>query len=196
MRTSRRCVRRERQPAGAGSGSAASSTTLTNGPTTTNAYPPAPIGDPLTASDATGAVPPSTFAAQPPAMAPATTGVAVASPSPDSPDANVASNPGVNDQTKNADNTKANERDRHGTLTPMNQGNSGSETKITASIRKGLMGDKSLSFTAKNVKIITVGSKVTLRGPVNSDQEKAAIEAHAKQTPGVTDVDDQIEVKK
>jgi len=102
----------------------------------------------------------------------------------------------VADQTKNADNTKINDRDRHGAPTPMNQGNSSDEVKITAAIRKGVMGDKSLSFTAKNVKIITVGSKVTLRGPVNNDQEKAAIEARAKQTPGVTEVDNQIEVKK
>jgi hypothetical protein len=108
----------------------------------------------------------------------------------------VANNPGVADQTKNADNTKVNDRDRHGALTPMDQGNSGSETKITAAIRKGIVGDATLSFTAKNVKIITVGNKVTLRGPVKSDQEKASIEALARQTAGVGDVDDQLEVKK
>jgi hyperosmotically inducible protein len=105
-------------------------------------------------------------------------------------------NPGTADQTKNADNTRINERDRHGALTPMDQGNGGSEIKITAAIRKGLMGDKTLSFTAKNVKVITVGNKVTLRGPVKSDQEKATIEALARQTAGVAEVDDQLEVKK
>lgn len=108
----------------------------------------------------------------------------------------VVNNPGVADQTKNADNTKINDRDRHGALTPMDQGNSGSETKITAAIRKGLMVDSTLSFTAKNVKVITVGSKVTLRGPVKNDQEKAAIAALAKQTAGVSEVDNQLEVKK
>jgi len=108
----------------------------------------------------------------------------------------VNNNPGAADQTKAADNTKVNDRDRHGTLTPMDQGNSTSEVKITAAIRKGLMGDKSLSTTAKNVKVITVGSKVTLRGPVKSDQEKASIQALARQTAGVSEVDDQLEVKK
>jgi hyperosmotically inducible periplasmic protein len=108
----------------------------------------------------------------------------------------VGNNPGVGDQTKGADNTKLNDRDRHGTLTPMDQGNSGSETKITAAIRKGLMGDGSLSFTAKNVKVITVGAKVTLRGPVKSDQERSAVEAIARQTAGVSEVDNQLEVKK
>jgi osmotically-inducible protein OsmY len=104
--------------------------------------------------------------------------------------------PGVADETKNADNAKTNERDRHGALTPMDQGSSGSETKITATIREAMIGDKTLSFTAKNVKVITVGTKVTLRGPVKSAQEKAAIEAIAKQTAGVSDVDNQLEVKK
>jgi hyperosmotically inducible periplasmic protein len=108
----------------------------------------------------------------------------------------VVDDPGAHDQTKNADNTKINDRDRHGALTPMDQGNSADELKITATIRKGMMGDSSLSFTAKNVKIITVGTKVTLRGPVTTDQEKAAIEARAKQTAGVTEVDDQLEIKK
>jgi hyperosmotically inducible periplasmic protein len=116
------------------------------------------------------------------------------SPPPATP--NVADNPGVADGTPNADNTKINDRDRHGTLTPTDQGNSGAETKITANIRKGLMSDKTLSFTAKNVKVITVGSKVTLRGPVKSDQEKATIESVARQTAGVNDVDNQLEVKK
>ncbi len=97
----------------------------------------------------------------------------------------------------NADNTKNNKRDAHGsTLTPIDQGNSKSETDITASIRRGVVGEKSLSFTAKNVKIITTGTKVTLRGPVKSDSEKATIEKLAKNTAGVTDVDDQLEVKK
>ena len=108
----------------------------------------------------------------------------------------VTTNPGSADQTKNADNTKINDRDRHGALTPMDQGGSDQERKITQAIRKLVVSDGALSFTAKNVKIITVGSKVTLRGPVKSDQERSLIEARAKQTMGVTEVDNQIEVKK
>ena len=111
-------------------------------------------------------------------------------------EAAVVTNPGVADQTKSATNTKINDRDRHGALTPMDQGGSATERNITASIRKGVVSDKSLSFMAKNVKIITTGSKVTLRGPVKSDQERSAIETRAKQTPGVTEVDNQLEVKK
>ena len=96
----------------------------------------------------------------------------------------------------NADNTKKNERDRKGsTLTAGDQGNGKDEVKITASIRKQVVGS-SMSFNAKNVKIITQGTKVTLRGPVKTDQEKAQIESLAKATAGVTDVDNQLEVKK
>jgi len=94
------------------------------------------------------------------------------------------------------DNTKVNQRDRNDqTLTPMDQGNNETDLKITQQIRKAVMGDKALSFTAKNVKIITVGGKVTLRGPVKSAQERTAIEDAARQVAGVTQVDNQIEVK-
>jgi osmotically-inducible protein OsmY len=117
-------------------------------------------------------------------------------PSPAGASPTVIDDPGVADQTKNADNTKINERDRHGTLTPMDQGNSADERRITASIRKEIMGDKTVSFTGKNVKVITVGSKVTLRGPVKSDQGKSEIGAIASRTAGVSEVDNQLEVKK
>ena len=133
------------------------------------------------------------------AVAPATqTGTPEASTTvaPTPAEAAVVTNPGVADQTKNATNTKINDRDRHGALTPMDQGGSAAERNITAVIRRGVVADKALSFTAKNVKIITNGTKVTLRGPVKSDQERSAIETHAKQAPGVTEVDNQIEVKK
>src|SRR5664280_1849197 len=106
----------------------------------------------------------------------------------------VEANPGVADETKNAENTKNNTRDRHNSLTPMDQGNSAAETKITANIRKGIMGDKTVSFTGKNVKVITVGTNVTLRGPVKNDKERTAIEGIAKRTAGVSDVDNQLEI--
>jgi osmotically-inducible protein OsmY len=99
------------------------------------------------------------------------------------------------DHSGSVDNTRVNARDRNGTLTPMNQGNSSAEIGITAAIRRGVMRDGTLSFTAKNVKIITVGSTVTLRGPVKSDAERTTIENLARQTAGVTTVDDQLEVK-
>jgi len=105
------------------------------------------------------------------------------------------SNPGSADNTKDATNTKINDRDRHGAVTPTDQGG-GKDREITATIRKAVMSDGSLSLGAKNIKIITVGGKVTLRGAVKSDAEKTTIESKAKSAPGVSDVDNQLEVKK
>jgi hypothetical protein len=107
----------------------------------------------------------------------------------------VANDPGLADHTKDADNTGINERDRRDTTTPMDQGSSAEETNITASIRKGIMANEKLSFNGKNVKVITVGSKVTLRGPVKSDEAKVAIADLATRTSGVSEVDNQLEVK-
>jgi len=76
----------------------------------------------------------------------------------------------------------------------MDQSNSKADIDITASIRRAIMEDKSMSMNAQNVKIITAAGVTTLRGPVNSQAEKDAIEAKAKAVAGVTRVDNQIEV--
>jgi len=95
-----------------------------------------------------------------------------------------------------ADNTARNERDRSGaTLTPGDQGTSQSDREITQRVRKALMDRNELSITAKNIKIITVNGKVTLRGPVKNDQEQQTIASLAQQVAGVSAVDNQLEVK-
>lgn len=94
------------------------------------------------------------------------------------------------------DNTKVNERDRNAAAqTPIDQGNNETDLKITQQIRQAVMANDSLSFTAKNVKIITNGGRVTLRGPVKTVAERDAIDAAARKVAG-TQVDNQIEVKK
>jgi hyperosmotically inducible protein len=65
---------------------------------------------------------------------------------------------------------------------------------ITRGIRKSIMSDKSLSTYAHNVKIITQNGKVTLRGPVRSDEEKANIESKAAAVAGQENVTSRIEV--
>lgn len=100
--------------------------------------------------------------------------------------------------TKDADNTDRNKRDRDmdATKTPLDQSQSAEDVKITAEIRKAILDDKSMSMNGQNVKIITDKSGVvTLRGPVDSQAEKDAIEAKAKAVAGVTRVDNQLEVK-
>ncbi len=101
------------------------------------------------------------------------------------------------DDGKAADNTAKNERDRPGdTKVPTDQSNAPDDVKITRAIRQAVVKDKTLTATAKNVKIITTaGGHVTLRGPVASDEEKAKIEAHAVAAAGAGKVENQIEVK-
>ena len=93
------------------------------------------------------------------------------------------------------DNTGRNVRDRTGdTVTPSDQSNTKADLHLTQQIRKAIMADKSLSTNAKNVKIITANGVVTLRGPVNTPQEKAIIEAKAQGIAGASNVDSQLEI--
>jgi osmotically-inducible protein OsmY len=95
-----------------------------------------------------------------------------------------------------ADNSGRNVRDRDDkTLTPMDQGGSESDRELTANIRRAIVKDDTLSTNAHNVKIVTVDSVVTLRGPVKSAAEKAAIGSTAAKAPGVKRVDNQLEVE-
>ena len=49
-------------------------------------------------------------------------------------------------------------------------------------------------FTAKNIKVVTIGNRVTLRGPVATEAEKSLIETMALRTTGVGHIDNQLEV--
>ena len=102
----------------------------------------------------------------------------------------------ADDAKAGADNSKKNERDRNGqTTTAGDQSNSPEDLKVTQAIRQAVVKDSGLTMTAKNVKIITIGGVVTLRGPVNSAEEKAKIEQLAKASAGSVKVDNQLEVK-
>lgn len=94
------------------------------------------------------------------------------------------------------DNTAVNKVDaRDSSSVPTNQSNSTEALQTTANIRKAVMADKTLSVAAHNVKIVTNGSTVTLRGPVASAAEKARIAALARQNAPGKDVLDQLTVK-
>ena len=75
------------------------------------------------------------------------------------------------------------------------QGTSPADREITQKIRKALIDSSGYSATAKNVKIITLNGKVTLRGPVMTEAEKTGIVTIAKGIAGEGNVDDQLEVK-
>jgi hyperosmotically inducible periplasmic protein len=69
-----------------------------------------------------------------------------------------------------------------------------SDRAITQKIRKAIHEDQSLSTYAHNIKIITQDGKVTLRGPVRSEDEKSNLEAKAVSVAGQDNVTNQLEV--
>jgi osmotically-inducible protein OsmY len=114
----------------------------------------------------------------------------------DLPNGNSANAPASAEQLgSDADNTRVNERDREANaLTPMDQSEAESDRDLLARIRKAVIADDSLSFTAKNVKIITRDGRVTLRGSVNNERERTTIERAAQEAAGADRVVNQLEV--
>lgn len=93
------------------------------------------------------------------------------------------------------DNSAINKRDAElPTKTPLDQKENQSDINITAEIRKRVV-DTQMSTNAQNVKIITQDGKVTLRGPVKTNDEKKRIEEIAWSVAGETKVDSQLEIE-
>jgi osmotically-inducible protein OsmY len=83
------------------------------------------------------------------------------------------------------DNTKVNKRDRaEGAVTADQQKETAADRELARKIRRALVKDDALSTYAHNVKVIAIGGTVTLRGPVRSAEEKAAVEAKAVEIAG------------
>jgi len=108
-----------------------------------------------------------------------------------------ASATATNSTSAKPNNSGINARDRHdATLTPENQKNDKSDLEITKRVRRSLVNKTNeLSTAAKNIKVITVNGKVTLRGPVNTEEGKAKVNRLAKEAAGDANVEDQLEVK-
>src|SRR5580658_1988941 len=99
------------------------------------------------------------------------------------------------DQQPAPDNSKTNQGDASkGAVTAEQQKMNPADRNITRQIRGSIYKDKSLSTYAHNIKIITQDGKVTLKGPVRSADEKAAIEAKAVGVAGADNVTNQLEV--
>jgi hyperosmotically inducible protein len=93
------------------------------------------------------------------------------------------------------DNTARNAPDRKpAAKTADQQSNSSADVDTTRRIRRAIVADKALSTNAHNVKIITRGGKVTLKGPVRTDEEKRAVEAKAAEVAGAANVTSQVGV--
>jgi hyperosmotically inducible protein len=94
------------------------------------------------------------------------------------------------------DNTAVNVRDRAPVaMTAGEQSSAKGDVELTSKIRRAIVKDDSLSMLAHNVKIVSSGGSVTLRGPVKTDKEKKIIAQKAKKIAGAGNVDDQLEVE-
>jgi len=100
------------------------------------------------------------------------------------------------DSSHPPDNTRVNRADRQaGAPTADQAKNDRSDRELMQKIRKDVVSDKSLSTYAHNVKIIADHGKVTLRGPVRSEDERKSIEAKAVAAAGDGNVTNQLTIK-
>jgi hyperosmotically inducible periplasmic protein len=98
------------------------------------------------------------------------------------------------DSTK-PDNTAVNQRDRNAAEpTADQQKETGTDREMSRKIRRSIVSDKALSTNAHNIKIISQNGMVTLKGPVNSDEEKKAVEKKATEIAGEANVKSEIQV--
>ncbi len=89
------------------------------------------------------------------------------------------------------DNTKMNKSEQP---TADQQKSAKGDRELTQKIRRAITSDKQMSTYARNVKIITQGGKVTLKGPVRSEEEKQAIEDKATEVAGQGNVTNDINI--
>ena len=95
-----------------------------------------------------------------------------------------------------APDNSARNKDHATTATADQQSANKLDRDITRDIRQAIVADKSLSTYAHNVKIITQNGAVTLKGPVNSDEEKQTVASKAAEVVGGSDkVTNQLTVK-
>jgi len=101
-----------------------------------------------------------------------------------------------NTTAKQPDNTRMNKRDKSQSEPTADQGkNNESDRQLMSHIRRDVMKDKTLSSYGHNVKIIAEHGKVTLKGPVRSDDEKRTIEQYARKYAGDGNVTNELDIK-
>jgi osmotically-inducible protein OsmY len=94
------------------------------------------------------------------------------------------------------DNTKVNQRDRSKAEPTADQAkDTSNDREIMQKIRKAVVDDQTLSTYAHNVKIISQHGKVTLKGPVRSEEEKKTVEKKAAEVAGDGNVTNDLTIK-
>jgi len=95
------------------------------------------------------------------------------------------------------DNSKVNEKmENNKELNSQDQGSSESDIKLTQNIRQDIVAQDQFSTEAKNIKVITIAGKVTLKGPVKSMDEKNRLQSIAVKIAGAKNVVNEITVIK
>jgi osmotically-inducible protein OsmY len=93
-------------------------------------------------------------------------------------------------------NTGINVRDRNPeAMTAGEQSNNKQDIELTRQIRRAVEKDDSLSSAAHNIKIISDGGIVVLRGPVKTPHEKQVIGEKAGAIAGANNVQNQLQVE-
>lgn len=90
------------------------------------------------------------------------------------------------------DNSKQN---KDQSATADNQPNAQADRTTTANVRKAIIADKNLSMYAHNVKILTRGGHVTLKGPVKSEEEKQQVATDAASAVSADNISNELTVK-
>ena len=123
-------------------------------------------------------------------------GTATPSPSPPQPQTTDVTSKTVSSKTATSSSAPDDSHFATTNAAPTDQGTSVTDVGITQAVRKALMADKKLSAPAKSVTILTSDARVVLRGRVNSARERTSVEAKVRAMPGVTEVYDQLTVRR
>jgi len=94
------------------------------------------------------------------------------------------------------DNTSVNKQDnQQGAMTADQQKETPADRELAKKIRKSIVSDKSLSTYGHNVKVIVRDGMVTLKGPVQTEDEKKNIGSKAADLAGAEKVQNELTVK-
>ena len=78
--------------------------------------------------------------------------------------------------------------------TMKDQASPAGDSQLASKVRKALMDDSTLSSTAQNVKVSSHAGTITLKGKVNTPEDRDAVVAKAKEIAGSTNVKDELTV--
>lgn len=99
-------------------------------------------------------------------------------------------------ETKDVDNSAYIKKiEQHKEMNSQDQGGSKADIQLTQKIRQEVVKIDSFSTDAKNVKIISLNGKVTLKGSVKSAEEKSKIEQIAMKIASKNKVSSEITIE-